>query len=196
MSLDYGVKLSDIIKVERKSKMKKLVIVLNGSEFNALFCKEINLKIEDDCIKLLVEYDDDATELEDEEQEAIPKVNGILPPSKDEIYILGGDDYESFEALSEFRHDDNIVEKKDNQKLVAITIESDTYNIQDLQSVSNAILDIIAKEQEFLSKGFKVFKNNIPRYSYEDENHFKLVETTVLSEEVVKVQEANTAENK
>jgi len=180
MSLEYGAKLSNIIKLKGKKSMKKLVVVMDGNEYDPVVCKDIDINISDDVIILTIN-----SETEQVENENLPTENGIAITSSEnenEIFPLTGEDLDTFVTLSEFRIAENTVEKKEGQKLEAITIESEVYDIQDLQSVSSATLDIIAKEQEYIKAGYKAFKTNNPKYIYEsnNKNNFKLVETIVL----------------
>jgi len=181
--LEFGSKLSNIIKLNKgkKSMLKNLIVIFNGEEYEHIVCENISVNIENDNVVLNVVTKKD---IEQPTDENAPTTQAIIAPTKDEVFLLSGDDYESFISLSDCRRPENMVpEKKEGQKLEAFTIESDTYDIQDLQSVSNATLDIISLEQKFLNKGYKTFKANNPRYIYENDNNFKLVETVVLCKE-------------
>jgi len=186
--LEYGAKLSNIIKLRGRS-MKRLVVIFDGEKYEPIFCDNINIKLENDEVILELKTSESV-----QTDNSIPSEQVMIAPSKDETFILTGDDYSSFIALSEFRRTENITEKKEGQKLEAFTIESETYDIQDMQSVSNAILGVISKEQEYLKKDYKVFKTSDPRYIYEDDNLFKLVETVVLCKEKdVAIKEINNS---
>jgi len=181
--LEFGSKLSNIIKLdkEKKSMTKNLIVIFDGEEHEPIECKNISVNIENDNMILNVTTKKD---IEHSTDENIPSNQGIIAPTENEVFFLSGDDYDSFIAISECRRSENMLtEKKEGRKLEAITIESSTYDIQDLQSVSNATLDIVAKEQELLNEGYKTFKANDPRYIYENDNNFKLVETVVLCKE-------------
>lgn len=193
MGLEFGSKLSNIIKLKKdKKSMKRLIVIMDGNEYEPMICKDITINIENDNIILNV----NSEKVEQPVDESTPTEQGIISPTKTEVFSLTGDDYESFVALSEFRQSKNTIEKKEGDKLEAFTLESETYDIQDLQSVSNATLDIIYKEQDFLNKGYKVFKVNAPRYIYENDNNFKLVETVVLCKEEKEGKDVKVNETK
>ena len=114
----------------------------------------------------------------------------MIPAAETDSFLLKGDDLESFEMLSDFRRKENQGEKTKNDKLEAFTLESGTFDIQDLTSVQNAMLDIVEKEKQFIDNNYKVFKTNIPRFDYENVSNFKLVESVVLMKQTTKITEA------
>ncbi|MCK4829163.1 hypothetical protein KA005_76275 [bacterium] len=179
--ISFGVNLTNIIALKRKGEVvktvKKLLVIYNGEKQDPIDCQSVEVKFVGNTIIL------DIVLVEDEEQqtENMPQTETVVPTSKTDAFILQGDDLDAFTVLSDFHREENQGQKTKNSKLTAYTLESGTFNIQDLMSVQNAVLDIVAKEKQFIDRGYKVFKTNTPpRFDYEDGNYFKLVESVVL----------------
>lgn len=178
--ISFGVNPINIIAPKKQGevvvKTKKLLVTYDGEKQEPIDCQSIEVKFEDDTIIL------DIVLVKDEEQqtENMPQTEAVIPTSETDTFMLQGDDLEAFELLSDFHHAENQGQKTENDKLEAYTLESGTFDIQDLTSVQNAMLDIVEKEKQFINQGFKVFKTNTPRFDYENSNNFKLVESVVL----------------
>jgi len=188
----FGVNLMNIIIPKSKGEVvetKKLLVTYNGEVQEPINCQSITVKCEDDTIML-----DIVLVKENEEHpatKAVPQAEAVIPTSETDTFTLQGDDLESLELLSDFRKEENQDQKGENDKLEAYTLESGTFNIQDLSSIQNAVLDIVEKEKQFIDQGYKVFKINAPRFDYENKNDFKLVESVVMMKRTIEVVENN-----
>ena len=172
----FGASLTNIISLKKgevaMATTKKLVVIYDGDEYEPVNCQSVKIKFEGDTVILTVVLAKD---------ESQPVEDAVISTSPDETFELQGDDLEAFEALSDFRNVKyQSKEKNDSRSEEAHTIESETYDIQDLQSVQNAIYDLIEREKEFLNKEYIVFKYTVPKFDYKDKNLFKLVESVVL----------------
>ena len=170
-------------------KTKKLLVTYNGEEQEPIDCQSVTIKYEADTIIL-----DIVLPLKDEEQktttaETVPQAEAIIPASETDTFILQGDDLEAFEMLSDFRREENQAQKTEKDGLNVYIIESGTFDIQDLTSIENAMLDIVAQERQFIDKGYKAFKTNTPKFDYENSNNFKLVESVVLIKQTTDIVE-------
>lgn len=180
----FGASLTNIISLKKgevaMATTKKLVVIYDGEEYEPVNCQSVKIQFEGDTVILTVALmkDEPQTEVTPDD---IPTENAVISTSPDETFELQGDDLEAFEALSDFRNVEyQSKEKNDSKSEEAHTVESEVYDIQDLQSVQNAIYDLIEREKELLSKGYKVFKYTVPKFDYKDKNLFKLVESVVL----------------
>jgi len=170
-------------------KTKKLLVTYDGEKQEPIDCQLVEVKFEGDNIILNIVPAKNVDQLPAAKD--TPQTKAIIPAVVTDKFILQGDDLEALEALSDFRKKENIAEKTSNSKLVAYTLESGAFDIQDLTSVQNAVLDIIEKEKQLIDKGYKVFKTNIPRFDYENINNFRLIESAVLIKSVAIVNEKN-----
>ena len=168
---------------------KKLIIVYDKLEYNPIDCQSATIEFEGDTIRLNViltkdkDEDEEApslSQLPDSRLKNVPQAKAIIPAAKTDMFMLQGDDLEAFEQLSSFHFEGNQRQKTKKDKLQAYTLESGVFDIQDLTSIQNAILDIVEKEKQYIDQGYKVFKTNVPRFDYENDNNFKLVESVVL----------------
>jgi len=194
--ISFGVNIMNIITPKKQGevvvKTKKLLVTYDDLEYNPVDCQSVEIKFEGDNIILNVVLAEDNEEQQTEnvpQTENMPQTEAVVPTSKTDTFMLQGDDLDAFEALSDFRRKENQGEKTDSDELKAYTLESGIFDIQDLTSVQNAILDIIEKEKQFIDQGHKVFKTNIPRFDYENGNNFKLVESVVLMQQSTKMVE-------
>jgi len=172
----FGASLTNIISLKKgevaMATTKKLVVIYDGDEYEPVNCQSVEIKFEGDTVILTVALAKD---------ESQPVEDAVISTSPDETFELQGDDLEAFEALSDFRNVEYQSKEKNDSKLEeAHTIESEVYDIQDLQSVQNAVYDLIEREKELLNKGYTVFKYTVPKFDYKDKNLFKLVESVVL----------------
>jgi len=177
----FGVSASHIVfdkppKGEALVSATKLLVNWNGDNYDPLECKSVSVTLEDGAIHLNVVLMDDKEHIADD----VPQTDAVATPDLADKFKLQGDDLESFEMLSLFRKDENKGEKTETTILEAHTLESGTFNIQDLSSVQNSVLDIMAKEKVLIDAGCKVFQLNTPRFEYVTKNDFKLVEVVVL----------------
>ena len=185
----FGANLSSIIKLRKENnQMKKLIVFFNGEEQAPLDVSSVDLKITDDGTLILniestpTQYDvtagqKDATPV-DTLKDA-PSAKGIIQPSdNNEIFLLQGEALEIFKdnsVIFGLRKPENIIkEKNDTVPLTVFIIESNAYNIQDMESVKKATTDLIHKEKDLITKGFKTFKVETPQFIFTDENNFKL----------------------
>lgn len=188
--ISFGVNLLSIITPEKQGevvvkKIKKLLVIYDEQEYNPVDCESVEIKFEGDTIVLNVVL---AKDNEEQLEENMPQTEAVISTSKTDTFILQGGDLEAFEALSDFRRKENQKEKTDDDTLEAHTLESGTFDIQDLTSVQSAILDIVAKEKVFIDKDYKVFKiNTPPRFDYENSNNFKLVESVILLKQTTEI---------
>lgn len=173
----FGIKPADLVVLNKKGKaVKKLVVVYNGEKYEPVNCKEVSVQFQDDTITLNIVLADDKPQPEES-----PVTDAVMSTTKDEIFLLKGDDLEAFTALSEFRNNENQNSPTEVTKREAHILESEIYDIQDLQSVQSAILDLVGAEKKFLENDYIVLKYSPPRFAYEeDESHFKLIESVVL----------------
>ena len=187
--ISFGVNPVSVIlkpKGEVVVKTKKLSVIYDGEQQEPIDCRSVEIKFEGDNIILNI------VPVKIEEQSVIedaPQAEAVIPATKTDTFMLMGDDLESLELLSDFRKEENLGQKTANDKLEAYTLESGVFDIQDLTSVQNAMLDIIEKEKQFIDQGYRVFKANIPRFDYENSNDFKLIESVVLITPTVEVVE-------
>lgn len=189
----FGATLSNIVALQKQGevgmKAKKLLMTYNGDKYASVDCQSVTLNVEDDTILLdivLMEDEEHSTENTSQVKEDVPQTEAVIPASITDTFALQGDDLESFELLSDFHKTENCDQKTEGDELIAHTLESGVFNIQDLSSVQNAVLDIIEKEKQFIDQGYKVFKSNTPRFDYENDSNFKLVESVVLIAKTVK----------
>ena len=194
-NISFGVSPFNVIALKKQGevvvkKVKKLLVIYDGEEYDPVDCQSVEVKFEGDTIILNVVLAEDN---EEQQPENIPQAEAVVPTSKTDTFMLQGSDLDAFKALSDFRRKENLGEKTDDDKLEAHTLESGTFDIQDLTSVQNAILDIIEKEKQFIDRGYKVFKiNTPPRFDYEENgNNFKLIESVVLIPQLIKIVEEN-----
>ena len=193
-NISFGVNPFNVIALKKQGevvvkKIKKLLVIYDDLEYNPVDCESVEIKFEGDTIILNVVL----AEEDNEEQptENVPQAEAVVPTSKTDTFMLQGSDLDAFEALSDFRRKENLGEKTDDDKLEAHTLESGTFDIQDLTSVQNAVLDVIEKEKQLIDKGYKVFKINTPRFDYENSNNFKLIESVVLIPQPTEIVEEN-----
>lgn len=189
-NVSFGANLMNIIALRKGEvivKTKKLLVTYDGEKQEPVDCQLVEVKFEGDNIILNIVPAKNVDQLPAAKD--TPQTKAIIPAVVTDKFILQGDDLEALEALSDFRKKENIAEKTDNSKLVAYTLESGAFDIQDLTSVQNAVLDIIEKEKQLIDKGYKVFKTNIPRFDYENINNFRLIESAVLIKSVAIVNE-------
>jgi len=188
----FGISTTDLIVLSKKGQVmstKKLIVVYNGEEYAPVDCKEVSVQFQKDTITLNIVTLED-TKIQTEES---PSTDTVVTATKDEIFLLKGDDLEAFTTLSEFRWDENHCTPSTGIKREAHIIESETYDIQDLQSVQNATFDLIEAEKKFLNDNYAVIQCNTPRFIYEaDKSHFKLTESVILCKKEVKT--VNTSE--
>ena len=185
----FGINPSSIVfkkQGEVVVKSKKLLVTYDGEKYEPVDCQSVTMVLEGDTIIL------DIVLIKTEEQvKDVPRAEAVIPASETATFMLQGDDLEAFSRLSDFSKKENQTQKTENDELEAHTLESGTFDIQDLTSVQNAILDIIARERQFINKGYKVFKTNTPRFDYENSSNFKLIESVVLIKPATEVVEEN-----
>ncbi|MEA3341110.1 MAG: hypothetical protein U9R15_14190 [Chloroflexota bacterium] len=179
----FGANLTNIIAPKRKRgkvvKTQKLMVTYDGEVQKPVDCQSISVKFNGDAIILDIVSAEKEIE-QSEFSEDAPQTEAVVPAAVTDKFELQGDDLEALELLSDFRRKENQGEKTDETKLEAFTLESGTFDIQDLTSVQNAMLDIVEKEKQFIDQGYIVFKANVPRFNYENNNNFKLIESAVL----------------
>ena len=195
-NISFGVNLMHIITPKKQGevvvKTKTLLVTDDNLEYDPVDCQSVEIKFEGDNIILNVVLAEDNEEQQTEnvpQTENMPQTEAVVPTSKTDTFMLQGDDLEAFELLSDFRHEENRGQKTENDKLAAYTLESGTFDIQDLTSVQNAMLDIVEKEKQYIDQGYKVFKIHTPRFDYENSSNFKLVESVVLIKQAIPATE-------
>ncbi len=183
----FGAKPSNVVFQKKKQgevimNINKLLVTYDGEEQEPVKCQSISMSISGDTILLdIVPRKGEEHQAEDTSQaEDTPQAKAVVSSNVSDMFMLKGDDLESLTLLSDFRNKENQGQKTGNEKLEACTIESGTFDIQDLTSVQNAMLDIVEKEKQFIDNGYKVITVNIPRFDYENSSNFKLIESAVL----------------
>ena len=183
--IQFGATPFDIVALKEKRGevmgTKKLIVVYDKLEYNPIDCQSVTMEFEGDTIRLNVTLaKGEESQLPADQLANVPQAKAIIPAAKTDMFMLQGDDLEAFELLSSFHSAENRRQKTENDKLQAHTLASAVFDIQDLTSIRNAILDIVEKEKQYIDQGYKVFKTNVPRFDYENDNDFKLVESVVL----------------
>jgi len=181
----FGVTLQNIIPlIKRGNEMrtKRLVMVIDGMEYNAIEYESLGFQFENNTVIINVKTENqDATEEVVEIKKDVPTPEGFIAmDATAHQYQLTGDDLDAFNSLSSFRISENVTKEIEGKIKVDVIIESDVYDIQDMMSVNTAILDLSHKEDQFIATGYKVFNASVPTYSYIDSDNFKLVENVVL----------------
>lgn len=180
----YGATLQNIVTLgDKRSKemdAKRLVIIVDGDEYDPIECTSLDIQICGETTTITVCTIATSKDTKRNDKINAPTPDGFLLQEHPDIFTFQGEDLEAFLELSEFRIDKNKTVIFSNQIPSAVSIESDTYDIQDITSVQSASLELIDKERKLLEDGFKVVQVNTPRYNYENANNFKLVETAVL----------------
>ena len=156
--------------------MKKLIVSIDGEKLDPVVCSSINIQFEGDTVIV-----NGSTENVPEED--TPTEDGVALPvhTSAESFLLQGDDLEAFKILSEFRREEFTMNKEDAEKPTAVVLESGVYNIQDQTAVQSASLDLVEQERKYVDDGYMVISTEIPKYEYETDFDFKLVESVVLS---------------
>jgi len=190
-NISFGANAISIIAPKNQGeiivKSKKLLVTYDGEEQEPIVCQSVTVKYEDDTIMLNIVLTKD----DEKQAEAVPQAEAVIPTSKTDVYTLQGDDLESFEMLSSFRKSENCIQKTNNSELEIYVLKSGTFDIQDISSIENAMLDIVAKEQQLIDSGYKVFNINTPKFDYENNNNFKLIESAELIKQSIEVVEEN-----
>jgi hypothetical protein len=187
----FGVNLTNIIMLKKQGEVEvkttKLAVIYDGEKQELINCQSVTVKFENDTIILdivPVNEGDVQTTVDGPQAEDVPQIDVVVQAAATDTFLLQGDDLEGFELLSDFRRAENQGQKTESDILEAHTLMSGTFDIQDIMSVQNAILDIIEKEKYFIGQEYKVFKTNVPRFDYENSNNFTLVESVVLIKSV------------
>jgi len=176
----YGANLSNIIKLERKDMPpKKLLVMYDGEMQEPISYEELSFEMTNEGILLKIESA--SRERDTQKVQDVPQEQPIADPVQEENFSLQGDDLESFQSMSPFRQTENKTEKGDTKQ--AITISSGTFDITDINCIMNAILDLVNAEQKYIDEGYKILQCSDPKFSYEDNKYFKLIESAVLSKE-------------
>ncbi len=178
-SKQFGVNLSNIIPVKRKRSMsKKLVVFFNDEEQEPIEVANIDIQINNDTIVLRINSKN-VTQNTTETALDTPSVDGIVASHVEEKFLLKGEDLESFETLSELRN--NRATKQKGITPIQHIIETQVFNIQDIQSVDQATMELLNAEQKLINSGYKMLEVNTPEFIFEeDAEHFKLIETCIL----------------
>lgn len=179
----FGATLSSIIpkRKEAMNKTKKLVVYFNGEEQDSIEVSDVRLFLGGDFIKLHIDTIEEEKENElPTEEEGAPSSKGVVDPTQAEIFLLSGDELESFEVLSSFRQKENISENRENISPIHHIIETNVYNITDINSVDNAKMDLINAENTLIAQGYKVFKVKTPKFQFNGNIYFKLIENCIL----------------
>lgn len=189
--ISFGASPMSIMVPPRKGevvvKTKKLLVTYGGEAQEPIDCQSVTMKLDGDTIMLDIVLTEEKTEIGQPALSAdAPQTEAVVPAAVTDKFDLQGDDFEALELISDFRREENQGEKTDDDKLEAFTLESGTFDIQDLTSVQNAIFDIVEKEKAFIDLGYTVFKTNVPRFIYENDYNFMLVESVVLMKHAAK----------
>lgn len=184
--LQYGANLMNIVALQKKQgevvKTKKLLVTYDGEEYAPVDCQSVTVKMDGDTIILNVVLAKDEDITDTKSTEAPGLADSVIKTTENDTFLLKGDDLESFEVFSEFRKKENRAEKEDSATLIEQVLDSGVFDIQDLTSVQNAILDIVDKEKKLIDQGYRVFKTDTPKFIYENNNNFKLTESVILIE--------------
>jgi hypothetical protein len=171
----FGVGLESIIVPKRNGvMMKKLVVYFNGEKQEPLEISNVELQFNNNEIILRI----DSIE-EENKDAAIDLTSGIIPLDAEEI-PLTGTNLEMLEKLSELRK--NKVEKSDNQ--IQHIIETSLFAMRDVQSIDQAIAELITAERDLITKGYKALEVKLPKFVFTDDSEqFKLVQACVICKE-------------
>lgn len=175
---EYGATLSGIASLGQRGKemeTRKLIVIVDGDKYDPIECDSINISFENGTIKVDVLT---ATKVAPTTEEA-PAEKGFTVAEYTDKFSLSGPDLMAFESLSKFRDDSN---KSTETAGKFISIETEKYNIQDMNSVQAAILDLVEKESNQLTEGQKVVSVNFVEFKYVDDDNFILIETAILSD--------------
>lgn len=186
----FGAGLSSIIKPKKKEKEmntpKKLVVFFNGEEQAPIEVADVTLNVQDNTIVLQINTPAEEEKNKSQKPSAIPSedapsVEGILVPEDlpNETFMLKGADLKALENLSVLRA--NRIEKKGNATPTHHLIETSIFNIQDVQSVQNAIMELVDAERKLVEDGYAALDVKTPEFVFEDANeYFKLTQACVL----------------
>lgn len=173
--------LSKPPKGEVPVSVTKLLVNWNGNEYEPIECSQVGIEFLGEntvILKIATVSDDDDSSMKIES----PPVDAVIPSDDTTEYDLQGEDLTTFENLSGFRHDDNKGKKTEDSRCISDVLESNTYDIRELQSVQDAILHLVEQEKQHIDKGYKVFQVSCPKFEYTDSYNFKLTEHVVLLE--------------
>jgi len=196
----FGASLSNIITLKRKEKSmsspKKLIVFFDGEEQEPIEVTNVELKFDNDTIVLHINSDRKEKSSADKEplqiiaSKDVPSEDGIIAPHVEEKFLLKGADLEAFEAMSELRA--NRIEDAGSVTPTYHVIESSTFNIQDIQSVTQSTMELLKAEHELVADGFKALDIKTPEFIFEtDQEHFKLIQTCTIC----KVEKVSTEES-
>lgn len=173
-SQSFGVGLESIIIPKRNGvTMKKLVVYFNGEKQEPLEISNIELQFKDNEIVLRIDSS------EENSVSSTDLTNGVIPLDAEEIPLTGVN-LEMLETLSELRK--NKVEKCDNP--IHHIIETSLFAMRDIQSIEQAITELVAAEHVLIEKGYKALEIKLPKFVFtEDSEQFKLVQACVICKE-------------
>jgi len=186
-----GINASQLVSMVAHAKSKgkramKIVLVNNGMPMNPMDCETIDISVNGDTMTISWATPTKDIVVKDgmilRENGDTPSSKGIIYQDANEIFHLTGEDLADYVAQSRFLKEDMKSDKTTGAQ--EIIIETSFYDILELDSVNNAVRDLIAQETLYLSNGARVVKNEVPRYIYgEDgeENMFKLVKVALIT---------------
>jgi len=182
-TMAYGATLQNIVPLGKDGKMKNVtvVITINGDEFDPIECNQFSIDWKENEVRINVTA-------ENSPRSDSPLEDGFIPAESSDFELIG-DDLAVFDQLSEFRWDENKIEDVEGKPIQTVTIESAQYNILDMSSIQNAILDLVGTERKYIEEGYKAVQVNPPKFEYEDSENFKLIETVVLYKPEEKLEE-------
>jgi hypothetical protein len=164
-----GINASQLVSMVAHAKSKgnramKIVLVNNGMPMNPMDCETIDISINEDTMTISWDAKESAPAKDLVATASAPSSHGIIYQDDNEIYHLTGEDLANYVAQSRFLKDDMKSDKTTGAQ--EIVIETSFYDILELDSVTDAVRDLIAQETLYLSNGARVVKNEVPRYIY------------------------------
>lgn len=162
----FGENLSKVIELQRKVKImdsKKVQIYVDGELLQEYITSET----------VKFEISPDGTTRIDiganiEKPEELSAEAAIIPVSADkEVYLLSGIDLEEFKKVSPLRnYDKSKTGQASTSRSEIRVIDTIIYNILDVNSVHDALLDLTKKENELLAAGYVPKEYDVPQYIF------------------------------
>lgn len=188
----FGAVAGNILEMNRTkkgSKKMKVILIVDNQEFtfqdaivNIRYCNNTcNVHIGDIGTKV-----PEINPIDQIAQNCPDVVGFVGPNTKQEQFLLQGDDLDTFIMTSPFRDEKNTSEEV-TKGVTDAQLETNLYDImQNNNAVTDAIKELVEQERALIDRGYKVVKVGEPvfKFSVEDpeQNEFKLVEIALLVE--------------
>lgn len=191
----FGVGLSQVIFLSKEkdsmsTEGKKLVVIYNGEPQEPLEISRVHMDIQEQNIILHIDtLDNVSPEVESKKipaevspipEEDTPSTNGVAIENIQQNFELSGEDLTKYEARSDLRTTRIQEEGSETSKIVHIS-ETATYNIQNVDSVENALQELLDAECSLVNQGYRALFIENPQFVFEaDGMNFKLVQSCTL----------------